>query len=92
MIEAELSSGKPDDVNFELVGDDLQITGEVKQKERKGTRRHQTRHSGRYAYRVTLPSHAEADKVEVRLADGVLTVGVPKAQRDPGRRIEITAG
>ena len=53
VIEAELSSVKPEDVNIEVVGDDLQITGDVKQLERKGTPRRQTRRTGRFAYRVT---------------------------------------
>jgi HSP20 family protein len=91
VIEAELSSVKPEDLNIDVVGDDLQITGEIKQRERKGTLRRQTPRTGRFAYRVTLPSHADAEKIDARLADGVLTVRVPKTQRDQRRRIEISA-
>ncbi len=89
VIEAELPSVKRDDVNIELVGNDLAITGEVKERERKGTLRRQTRRTGHFAYRVTLPSHVDAEKIDASLADGVLTVRVPKSERDQRRRIEI---
>jgi HSP20 family protein len=47
---------------------------------------------GRFEYRVLLPGHAKADTVTAALADGVLTVTVPKAEADKPRCIEITAG
>jgi HSP20 family protein len=89
VVEAELPSVKRDDVDIELVGNDLQITGEIKERDRKGTLRRQTRRTGRFAYRVTLPSQVDAENVDANLADGVLTVRVPKSQRDQRRRIEI---
>ncbi len=89
VVEAELPSVKREDVNIELVGNDLQITGEIKERERKGTLRRQTRRTGRFAYRVTLPSHVDREQVDAKLAEGVLTVRVPKSERDQRRRIEI---
>jgi HSP20 family protein len=89
VVEAELPSVKREDVNIELVGNDLQITSEIKERERTGTLRRRTRRSGRFAYRVTLPTRVDADKIDANLADGVLTVRVPKSERDQRRRIEI---
>jgi HSP20 family protein len=40
---------------------------------------------------VTLPTRVDADKIDANLADGVLTVRVPKSERDQRRRIEITS-
>ena len=34
---------------------------------------------------------ADADKIDARLAEGVLAVRVPKTQRDQRRRVEIRA-
>ena len=48
------------------------------------------RRSGRFEYRVLLPGQAEADKVTAALADGVLTVTVPKAEADKPHRIQVT--
>jgi HSP20 family protein len=89
VVEAELPGVKREDVNIELVGNELSITGEVKEPERKGTVRRQSRRSGRFAYRVSLPSHLEQEKVEAKLDDGILTVTVPKSERAHRRRIEI---
>ena len=54
VIEAELPSVKREDVNVELVGNDVHITGEIKEREHTGTLRRRMRRSGR------LPGHAPA--------------------------------
>jgi HSP20 family protein len=89
VVEAELPGVRREDVNIELVGNELTITGEAKQRERTGTVRRQTRRTGRFDYRLSLPSHVDAEKVEANLADGVLSVRVPKSERAQRRRIEI---
>ncbi|MGZ4416435.1 MAG: Hsp20/alpha crystallin family protein [Gaiellaceae bacterium] len=89
VVEAELPGVKRNDVNIELVGNELTITGETKERERKGVLRRQTRRVGRFEYRVTLPDQVDADKIEANLVDGVLTVRVPKAERERRRKIEV---
>jgi len=89
VVEAELPGVKRDDVNIELVGNELMITGEVKERKREGTLRRRTRRMGRFEYRVTLPDHLEADKIDANLNDGVLAVRVPKSERAQRRRIEV---
>lgn len=89
VVEAELPGVRREDVSLELVGDELSITGEIKEPERKGTVRRQSRRTGRFAYRVGLPSHLEPDKVEAKLDGGILKVTVPKSERAQRRRIEI---
>jgi HSP20 family protein len=89
VVEAELAGVKREDVNVELVGNELSITGEIKEPERRGTVRRQSRRTGRFAYRVSLPSHLEPEKVEAKLEGGILEVTVPKSERAQRRRIEI---
>jgi HSP20 family protein len=89
VIEAELPGVKEKDVDIEHVGNELTIAGEIKERERKGVVRRQTRRTGRFTYRVSLPSQVDADKIEASLEDGVLTVHVPKAERAQRRTIEI---
>jgi HSP20 family protein len=89
VVEAELPGVKREDVNFELVGNELTTTGEAKERERKGALRRQTRRTGRFDYRVSLPAQVDAGKIEATLDDGVLTVRVPKSERAKRRRIEI---
>ncbi len=89
VVEAELPGVKRDDVSIELVGNELAITGEVKERRREGAVRRQTRRTGRFDYRVTLPDHVDADRIEANLTEGVLTVRAPKSERAQRRRIEV---
>lgn len=89
VVEAELPGVKKDDVNIEFVGNELILTGEIKEREPKGALRHKTRRTGRFDYRVILPEHVDSDKIDASLSDGVLTVRVPKSQRAQRRKIEI---
>jgi HSP20 family protein len=91
IVEAELPSVKRDDINVELRDSELVITGEIKEKERKGVLRRRTRRTGEFEYRLTLPRAADPEKVEAKLHDGVLSVRVPKASNEKARRIEVKA-
>lgn len=89
LLEVELPGVSREDVRIEQVGNELMISGEIKERERKGVVRRQTRRTGQFGYRVALPEAIEAGKVEARLTDGVLTIRAPKAQRGQRRQIEI---
>jgi HSP20 family protein len=89
VVEAELPGVKRNDVNVEVRESELVINGEIKERERKGILRRQTRRVGRFDYRVTLPGQPDADNVKASLDDGVLTVRVAKAAEAKPKRIEI---
>jgi HSP20 family protein len=91
VLEAELPGVKREDVNIELVGNELMITGEIKQREHKGTVRRRARRTGRFEYRVSLPSQVDPQQIEASLREGVLEVRVPKSERAQRRRIEVRA-
>ena len=89
VVEAELPGVKKDDVNIEFVGNELIITGEIKERERKGALRHKARRTGRFDYRIVLPEHIDSEKIDASLSDGVLTLRVPKSEHAQRRKIEI---
>jgi HSP20 family protein len=89
MVEAELPGVDRKDVNVELRDSELVISGEIKERERKGIVRRRTRRTGRFEYRIALPGHAAEDQIEANLHDGVLTVRVPKGDQARVRRIEV---
>jgi HSP20 family protein len=91
VIEAELPGVNRKDVNVEMRDSELIISGEIKEKERKGVLRRQTRKTGEFEYRVTLPGDSDAEHIEANLHDGVLTVRVPKTEQAKPRRIEVKA-
>ena len=89
IVEAELPGVRREDVNIELVGNELSISGVIKERERKGTLRRSSRRTGRFDYRVSLPDHVDEDRIEASLAEGVLTLQLPKSERARRRRIEV---
>ncbi|MFJ3921576.1 Hsp20/alpha crystallin family protein [Streptomyces sp. NPDC090022] len=91
VVEAELPGIKREDIDVEISERELHITGEYKEREREGVLRRGTRRSGHFEYRALLPADVKAEEVTATLADGVLTVAVPKAEAAKPRHIEITA-
>ena len=89
VLEAELPGVKREDLDVELLGSELSITGELREKEHTGVVRRQTRRVGRFAYRVTLPEQVDPEQIDASLDDGVLTVRVPKTERAQRKKIEI---
>lgn len=92
IIEAELPGIKREHVDVEVGERELVITGEIKEREREGMLRRGTRRTGRFEYRAVLPADVKAEEVKASLADGVLTVTVPKAEETRPRHIEIVSG
>ena len=89
VFEAELPGVRREDVQIDVDGNELRIGGEVRERDRTGVLRRQTRMQGRFEYRSTLPHEVDADRIEAALKDGVLSVRVPKSERSQPRRIEI---
>ena len=89
VVEVELPGVKREDVDVELAGRRLVVTGERKERERVGILRHRTRTVGRFRYEVVLPGEVDEDGVEAHLDEGVLTVRAPKAAGERPRRIEV---
>jgi HSP20 family protein len=89
VVEAELPGVDRKDISIELRDNELEISGEIKERERKGILRRRTRRVGAFDFRVTLPGHVEADAVAASMDDGVLTVRIPKPQHARPHRIEV---
>ncbi|WP_223839311.1 Hsp20/alpha crystallin family protein [Saccharopolyspora pogona] len=89
VFEFDLPGVRRDDITVEVRGQELWIMGEVKEKERTGVLRRKMRRTGSFSFRGALPGEVDADKIEANLADGVLSVKVPKAEVSKSRRIEI---
>ncbi|NUQ99407.1 MAG: Hsp20/alpha crystallin family protein [Streptomyces sp.] len=88
-VEIELPGVKAKDIDIETTGQELVVTGEIKEKERKGVLRRSTRRTGSFEYRLLLPGEVDTDKITAEMKDGVLTVAVPKAEVAKPRHIEI---
>jgi HSP20 family protein len=89
VIEAELPGIDRKDITIELNDNELSISGEIKERERKGIMRRRTRRVGEFDFNVTLPAAVDADDVTASMDDGVLIVTVPKPQAARRQRIEV---
>jgi HSP20 family protein len=92
IVEVELPGVSSEDINVEVHGQELVVSGEARPRERKGTVRQSTRRVGRFEYRVILPGELNTKDVSAGLDDGVLAITVPKAEATKPRRVEIAHG
>lgn len=85
-ITAELPGIEPDDVEIEILGDRLMISGEkhaehTEKDEKEGRTYHRVeRMSGAFRRAIELPFEIDADKVAAEFRNGVLTITVPKPE------------
>ncbi|SFK97313.1 heat shock protein Hsp20 [Geodermatophilus ruber] len=89
VIELELPGVSDDDVEIQIDGRELTVSGEIKERERKGLLRRRTRRVGEFYYSLTLPDEIDEDNISAHLDRGVLTIRVPKTQQGPSRRVAI---
>ena len=90
VIEVELPGVRREDVDVKLNGNELVVTGEVKERKREGMFRRRTRRVGEFEFRVTLPGYLRDGDIEALLAYGVLKVYVPKAESTKSSKITVS--
>ena len=90
LIEVELPGVWHRDVDVSLNGNELVVTGEVKEREREGWFRRRTRKVGEFEFRAMLPGNLKDEEAEASLAYGVLKLYVPKAESTKSRRIPVS--
>jgi len=89
VVRAELPGIPRDNVTVELDANELHITGELEEEQRGKVL---SRRTGRFSYRTIVPNDIDSDKVAADLADGVLTVRIPKSPRGKRRTIRVGGG
>ncbi|MDT5091312.1 MAG: hypothetical protein QOH60_675 [Mycobacterium sp.] len=90
LIEVELPGVRREDVDVNLNGNELVVTGEVKERKREGLFRHRTRRVGEFELRLMLPGHLRERDIEASLAYGVLKLYVPKAESTKTSKITVS--
>jgi HSP20 family protein len=88
VLSALVPGLKAEDLNIQVLEDVLRIEGEYKAEERNYLVRELP--AGSFTRTLRLPSVIDADKVEAKIADGVLTLTLPKAESARPKRINIT--
>jgi HSP20 family protein len=88
VLSALVPGLKAEDLNIQVLDDVLRIEGEFKAEESSYLVRELP--TGSFARTLRLPSPIDAENVDARIADGVLTLTLPKAESARPKRINIT--
>ncbi len=92
-VRAELPGITPEDIDMQVSGRGLSITGERKiPAEGENVKYHRReRESGKFARIIELPGQIDGDKVDAKMVNGVLTVTIAKPEAEKPKQITIKA-
>jgi HSP20 family protein len=89
-VEAELPGVPLEALEITVQGDELVLAGERRAPDEGGVTEHRReRAAGRFSRLVRLPVEVDAQAVQARLRDGVLTITLPRSVASRPRRIEV---
>jgi HSP20 family protein len=96
VVHVELPGLRRDQIDVQLMDRELVVSGEITEEQQDGKdgkdgsrRRRSSRRMGRFEYRTFLPGDIKPDQINANLADGVLTITVPKSETAKPKRIEV---
>lgn len=87
VIHAELPGVAPDDFHVEVKDNVLTISGEKRSVVEKPN--YVERSYGSFQRSFTLPTKVDKDAIEANMKNGVLTVLIPKAEKEDSKRINV---
>ncbi len=91
LISAEMPGVKPDDIDIDVTGDALSISGVRNPDEAvKEARYHRRERSyGSFSRTIQLPFMVDTNKVEANFKNGILLITLPRAEADKPKKITI---
>ena len=91
-LECELPGLTLDDIEVLVMGNQLTINGHRKIEAQQNASYHRReRTQGQFSRTLTLPWEIDADHVEARLNDGVLSIRLPKSESAKPRKVKVQA-
>jgi len=87
VLSALVPGLKADDLSIQVLEDVVRIEGEFKAGDEEYLLRELP--NGSFQRTLRMPSEIDADKVEARIADGVLTLRLPKAESARPKKIKV---
>ena len=93
-VSVELPGLEEKDIDVEVMGNQLVISGERKfEEEKKEKDFHRVEHQyGSFSRTVTLPTGLKTDAVDAVYKKGILTVSIPKVEPTPVAKIKVKTG
>jgi HSP20 family protein len=92
-VRAELPGVKGDELDIQVTGNNLAISGERKiATEEESARYHRReREAGTFSRMIGLPGEINSDKVEADLDNGILTIVISKAEIAKPKQITVSS-
>ncbi len=92
-LRAEIPGIKPAELSISALRNRVAISGkrEIPREHERVSYHRKERPEGAFDRAVTLPTEVDAERVEARYADGVLTLTLPKAEQAKPRQIAVRA-
>lgn len=90
-IRAEIPGIKADELDISVVRDRVTLAGrrEIAREHERASYHRKERAEGSFRRTLALPAEVNADGVEARYADGILTLRLPKAEEAKPRQITV---
>ena len=89
-IRAELPGVSAEDLDIQATGRNITISGSRKlDKDEKARYHRREREAGNFSRALAMPGDIDRDKIEASLTDGILTVTVPKSEKQKPKQISI---
>jgi HSP20 family protein len=91
MVRAEVPGMKPEEIDISVYGNTLTISGEKKEaREDQGDGFYHVETSyGSFRREVALPTEVEEGKIEAVCKDGVLSITLPKAEKNKAVKVKV---
>lgn len=92
LVHADIPGVRKEDISVECSENQLTITAERKYETDRNQQRYEGRHErfhGTYQRSFALPIGVDTEKIEATYDGGVLTVNIPKGEKNKARRVEI---
>jgi len=91
-VRAELPGIKGEDLDIQATGKTLSISGErrMAHEDAKARYHRREREAGKFSRILAMPTEIDADRIEARLENGVLTIAIPKAEAAKPRQIAVS--
>ena len=90
-VRAEVPGIKPNELSISAVRNRLSLAGkrEIQREHERVSYHRKERAEGSFNRTVTLPTEIDADKVDAKYADGILTLTLPKSEEAKPRQIKV---
>ncbi len=91
VVESTIAGVKPEDLDIDVTSESVTIRGERKKEMTISEKDYfyQECFWGKFSRSIILPQEIDPDKAESSIKNGVLTIRLPKVNRDKGKKLTV---